>query len=279
MDYYKVSIDIEPYEEWLRDVLMAQLADIGFESFTETISGLEAFIPATGFKTDVVSELLLLYEDNFSFKLDKELIKSQNWNEVWEKNYFRPLIVAGECLVRAPFHTDFPRCTYEIVIEPNMAFGTGNHETTAMMLEAILRENLDGKTVLDMGCGTGILGILASMKGAGKIMAIDIDEWSVKGTLENSVLNQVQNLTVQQGDASLLGGETFDIILANIQKNVLMNDMAAYASVLNQAGKLFVSGFYAGDLGDIIKIAEKEGLKSIGHTEKNQWIAAFFVKS
>jgi ribosomal protein L11 methyltransferase len=157
------------------------------------------------FKEADVFDLLKTFEENYSFRVSKELIKSQNWNEVWEKNYFKPLVVAGECLVRAPFHKEFPQCKYEIVIEPNMAFGTGNHETTSMMLEAILKENLTGKKVLDMGCGTGILGILASMKGASEITAIDIDEWSVKGTYENAALNNIKNLKVKKGDASLLG--------------------------------------------------------------------------
>lgn len=278
MDYYKIEIEITPFEEWLRDVLMAQLAETGFESFTETPAGMEAFIPAGAFHEADVFDLLKTFEENYSFRVSKEFIKSQNWNEVWEKNYFKPLVIAGECLVRAPFHKEFPQCQYEIIIEPNMAFGTGNHETTSMMLEAILKENLAGKKVLDMGCGTGILGILGSMKGASEIMSVDIDLWSVKGTYENATLNNIKNLKVKKGDASLLGTEKYDFIFANIHKNVLMNDLPAYSKNLNQNGKLFISGFYTKDIPELKAKAESVGLKDAGFSTKNNWVAAFFVK-
>jgi ribosomal protein L11 methyltransferase len=277
LDYFKIEIEITPFEEWLRDVLMAQLAETGFESFTETTTGMEAFIPVAAYCETDVFDLLKMFEENFSFQVSKELIKSQNWNEVWEKNYFKPLIIAGECLVRAPFHKECPRCKYEIVIEPNMAFGTGNHETTSMMLEAILKENLAGKKVLDMGCGTGILGILASMKGASEITAIDIDEWPVKGTYENAALNNIKNLTVKKGDACLLGGEKYDFIFANIHKNVLIEDLPAYSKSLNKNGKLFMSGFYTEDIPALKAKAESVGLKEAGFTTKNNWVAAFFL--
>lgn len=279
MDYYKIEIGITPFEEWLRDVLMAQLGEIGYESFVETETTLEAFIPAKNYNESELNELLQSFRENFSFRVKKEFIQSRNWNEVWEKNYFKPLVVGGECLVRAPFHKEFPRCSYEIVIEPNMAFGTGNHETTSMMVEAILKENMTGKKVLDMGCGTGILGILASMKGAAEIAAIDIDEWSVKGTHENAALNNIKNLGVKKGDASLLGDEKYDFIFANIHKNVLLNDLPAYSKCLNNNGKLFISGFYTEDIPELKAKAESVGLKDAGFTIKNNWVAAFFVKS
>jgi ribosomal protein L11 methyltransferase len=279
LDYYKIEIEITPFEEWLRDVLMAQLAETGFESFTETTTGMEAFIPVAAFHEADVFNLLKTYEENFSFRVSKELIKSQNWNEVWEKNYFKPLVVGGECLVRAPFHKDFPQCKYEIVIEPNMAFGTGNHETTSMMLEAILKENLTGKKVLDMGCGTGILGILASMKGAAEITAIDINEWSVKGTHENAAFNHIKNLRVKKGDAVLLGDEKYDFIFANIHKNVLMNDLPLYSKCLKPNGKLFISGFYTEDIPELKAKAKEVGLKDDGFTTKNNWVAGFYTKT
>ena len=134
-----------------------------------------------------------------------EVIKDRNWNEVWEKNYFKPLIIGNECVIRAPFHDEYPKARYEIIIEPNMAFGTGNHETTTLMLEAILAENVQGKKILDMGCGTGILGILAAMKGAAEVTAIDISEWAFSGTKENAAYNNIKNLTVYQGDARFAG--------------------------------------------------------------------------
>ncbi len=276
MDYLKVVIDISPMQEWVRDVLTANLADIGFESFAETETGMEAFIPADKFNESQFEETVSEYTNDFEITTGKELIKSQNWNEVWEKNYFKPLVIADECLIRAPFHKEYQECRYEIVIEPNMAFGTGNHETTSMMLEAILKEDVEGKNLLDMGCGTGILGILASKKGAAKITAIDIDEWPVKGTAENANLNGVHNLKVFRGDASLLGHETYDIILANIHKNVLLEDLPVYAKCLNEGGKLYMSGFYIEDLPDITSKAETCGLIGAGYQEKNRWVVAAY---
>jgi ribosomal protein L11 methyltransferase len=276
MDYLKLIINITPMQEWVRDVLASQLAETGFESFAETEQGLEAFIPADNFIEEDFNAVIAAFKKDIHFQVKKEVIKSQNWNEVWEKNYFKPLVIANECLVRAPFHKEYPNCRYEILIEPNMAFGTGNHETTSMMLEAILKEDMEGKQVLDMGCGTGILGILASMKGAARITAIDIDEWPVKGTVENAELNRITNLEVKKGDARLLGSESYDVILANIHKNVLMHDMHIYTSCLNKGGKLFMSGFYLEDLPDITSKANECGLKMLGHQEKNRWVVAAF---
>jgi ribosomal protein L11 methyltransferase len=276
MDYYKITIEITPFEEWLRDVLVAQLAEIGFDSFIETSTGTEAFIQVNSFIEADFQFVLDSFQDYFSFSTKKELIKSQNWNEEWEKNYFKPLVINNECVIRAPFHTDFSKAKYEIIIEPNMAFGTGNHETTSMMVETILENNMKNKNVLDMGCGTGILGILASMKGAKKVTAIDIDEWSFNGSNENAALNNIGNITVKQGDADLLGSEKFDIILANIHKNVLLTDMAAYTKVLNQGGLLVMSGFYTEDKQDIKLKAESLGLKDNGFKIKNNWVAYIF---
>ncbi|HRX11974.1 MAG TPA: 50S ribosomal protein L11 methyltransferase [Draconibacterium sp.] len=276
MDYYKITIEITPFEDWLRDVLVAQLGEIGFDSFVETDSGTEAFIQVNSFIETDFEFVLDSFRDDFSFSTKKELIKSQNWNEEWEKNYFKPLVINNECVIRAPFHTDFPKAKYEIIIEPNMAFGTGNHETTSMMVETILESNLEQKKVLDMGCGTGILGILASMKGAKNVTAIDIDEWSFNGSNENAALNNIGNMTVKQGDAEFLGDETYDIILANIHKNVLLNDMAAYTKVLNPGGLLVMSGFYTEDIPDIKSKAESLGLIDNGFKIKNNWVAYIF---
>lgn len=276
MDYLKITVTISPMEEWVRDVLAARLAEIGFESFVETETGTEAFIPVDKFNESDFEEIIGEYSSDYGLSVVKELIKSQNWNEVWEKNYFQPLVIAGECLVRAPFHKDYPGCRFEIVIEPNMAFGTGNHETTSMMLEAILQQDLEGKMVLDMGCGTGILGILASKKGAATVTAIDIDEWPVKGTVENAALNNVSNLKAYKGDASLLGQEKYDLILANIHKNVLMQDLPTYTKCLNMGGRLYMSGFYIEDLPDITSRAESCGLTADGHLEKNRWVVAAY---
>ncbi|MEN8117525.1 MAG: 50S ribosomal protein L11 methyltransferase [Bacteroidota bacterium] len=278
MDYTKITIEISPFQEWLRDVLSAQLGKTGFDSFMETEIGLEAFIPASEFNDKEMNAVLDAFREDFKISTKTEEIKSRNWNEEWEKNYFKPLLISEECVIRAPFHTDYPKAKYEIVIEPNMAFGTGNHETTTLMIELILNVDLSGKSVLDMGCGTGILGIMASMKGAEKITAVDIDEWSYNGTKENAILNGTKNIDVKLGDACLLGDESFDLILANIHKNILLNDMPVYANNLNSGGTLIMSGFYTEDIHDIKIEAESLGLKDAGIIVKNNWVAYSFTK-
>ncbi|WP_321372702.1 50S ribosomal protein L11 methyltransferase [uncultured Draconibacterium sp.] len=278
MDYQKVTIQITPFQEWLRDILNAQLAEIGFDSFVETETGFEAFIPSANYSEESLNTVLEAFSGDFSFDVESEFIADQNWNEEWEKNYFKPLVIGGECMIRAPFHNEYPEAKYEIIIEPNMAFGTGNHETTATIIESILQNDLSGKTILDMGCGTGILSILASMKGAKQITAIDIDKWSYEGTLENAQLNNISNIEIRLGDASLLGNEKYDLIFANIHKNVLLNDMEAYHSVLNNGGTLIMSGFYTEDIPDIVAKAEELGMKNAGFVEKNNWVAHSFLK-
>lgn len=278
MDYNKATINITPFAEWLRDVLTAQLGEIGFNSFVEIENGFEAFIPTPNYEEEKLNLVLNTFQEDFTFSVETETIKSKNWNEVWEKNYFKPLVISDECVIRAPFHTNFPKAKYEIVIEPNMAFGTGNHETTSLVIESILTNDLSGKTILDMGCGTGILGILASMKGAKHITAIDIDEWSFNGTTENATLNNIQNINVKLGDASLLGTEKYDVIFANIHKNVLLNDMQSYYDNLQPNGILIMSGFYTVDIPDIKNKAESIGLKDNGLKSKNNWVAHSFIK-
>jgi ribosomal protein L11 methyltransferase len=214
----------------------------------------------------------------FSVATENEMIPDKNWNEVWEKNYFKPLLIGNRCLVRAPFHTEYEPAEFELVIEPKMAFGTGNHETTTLVAEQILNMDLTGKTVLDMGCGTGILGMLASLKGAKSIIAIDIDTWSFESTVENARLNYILNLEAKLGDASLLGTETFEIIFANIHKNVIVNDLPVYESVLQSGGKIYLSGFYIHDMPDVKAKAESLGLVETGFQEKNNWVVYAFRK-
>lgn len=279
MDYHKITLKISPHApEWFNELLMSQLGEIGFESFMEAEAGFEAFIPAKEYSEEALLELFAQQNEGYVASWQTEIIPDQNWNEVWEKNYFQPLLIKDKCLVRTPFHTNCPPCEHEIVIEPNMAFGTGNHETTSMMMEILLGEPLAGKSVLDMGCGTGILSILASKLGASGITAIDIDEWPYKGTIENARLNNIFNITPHRGDASLLGSQSFDYILANIQRNVLLADMEKYVEVLNPGGKLMMSGFYLADLSAIKSSAESLGLTDAGYSEKNKWVACTFKK-
>ncbi len=279
MQYVKIDIQVVPCEEWFRDVLTAKLGEIGFESFMESEKGVEAFISEKDFDEVALNKVIADQPSNFKITWIKEIIEDKNWNEEWEKNYFQPLLIDKECVIRAPFHKKYPKAKYEIIIEPNMAFGTGNHETTSMMIEAVLSEDLIGKSVLDMGCGTGILGILASMKGAEKITAIDISEWAVSGTKENAAFNEIGNIAVKQGDATLLGNESYDLILANIQRNVLLEDMKTYSENLKKGGRIFLSGFYREDLKVIRDEAEKRGLHYQSHQVCKNWVVAIMQKN
>jgi ribosomal protein L11 methyltransferase len=274
MDYLKYIISITPDNQEFRDILMATLGDAGFESFVENEHNIDAFIKEECYRKDILDQIN--FEPLFNIQFQIEKIPDQNWNELWEKNYFKPLIVADRCVVRAPFHTDYPEMEIEIVIEPNMAFGTGNHETTCMMMEYILESKLNGRRVLDMGCGTGILSILASKCGAEKIVAIDIDKWSFEGTSENALINGATNITTIHGDANSIPREKFDLILANIHKNIIMSDLSTYFKALNPEGSIIVSGIYLADLDDILKVSKKIGLTQTSLKTKNNWCSARF---
>jgi ribosomal protein L11 methyltransferase len=234
------------------------------------------YIPGESANLDEIEAIASLLP--FSVATENEMIPDKNWNEVWEKNYFKPLLIGNRCLVRAPFHTEFEPAEFELVIEPKMAFGTGNHETTTLVAEQILNMDFTKKTVLDMGCGTGILGMLASLKGAKSVTAIDIDTWSFESTVENARLNNILNLEAKLGDASLLGTETFEIIFANIHKNVIVNDLPVYESVLQSGGRIYLSGFYTHDMPDVKAKAESIGLIETGFQEKNNWVVYAFRK-
>lgn len=277
MNYKKTTITFTPFHDWMRDILVSRLGEIGYDSFVETETGFEAFIPDQLYNEKGLNEVISAFPD-YQFEKEVTFIPDQNWNEEWEKKYFKPLVIGEDCMIRAPFHTDYPSAKYEIVIEPNMAFGTGNHETTSTIIESILKQDLKGKTVLDMGCGTGILGILASMKGAAHITAIDIDKWSYEGSLTNADLNGIKNMDVHLGDAALLKDQKFDVIFANIHKNILLEDMPAYNKVLNTGGSLIMSGFYRDDIPAISSRAHELGLEDDGYVEKNAWVACTYRK-
>jgi ribosomal protein L11 methyltransferase len=277
MKYIKVTFILTPDNEANREILTAYLSQLDFDAFDETPSEFQAFAPSG--RTDLQKIEQIVAELPFKVSFSAGEMPDINWNEEWEKNYFQPLLIRNECLVRAPFHKNFPKARYEIIIEPNMAFGTGNHETTSLMIEHLLELDLTDKTVLDMGCGTGILGILASMRGCKEVTAIDVDQRAFESTTENSQLNGIRNLKVFTGDAGLLKeNQKFDVILANIQKNVILNDLEKYASVLNEEGIILVSGFYQEDLEAVIGKASGLFLQKRIIKEKNRWIACSFTK-
>ncbi|MEG1586432.1 MAG: 50S ribosomal protein L11 methyltransferase, partial [Bacteroidales bacterium] len=227
----------------------------------------------------------LLKQTLTEFPLEAEIsyevttIEQKNWNEEWEKNYFQPIIIGEECVIHSTFHTDIPVAKYDILIDPKMAFGTGHHETTSQMLAEILNYDFTGKSVLDMGCGTAVLAILAAKKGAAPVRAIDIDDWVCDNADENIRLNQTEDIQVQCGDASLLeDGRTYDVIFANINRNILLNDLNVYAKCMHPGSVIFMSGFYVEDIPVIREEAEKQGLVFDHHREKNRWVAVRFNK-
>lgn len=259
------------------EILIAELGEAGFESFVETPKGLSAYIQHKDYHHAILDSIQILNNSQFKISFQKEDIEPVNWNAAWEQN-FRPILVNQLCAVRAPFHPK-KETKYDIIIEPKMSFGTGHHETTHMMIEFLLQSDLDQKTVLDMGCGTGVLAILAEKKGASYIDAIDVDEWCYKNTLENIQRNSCQNISVAQGDAGVLKGKHYDVIIANINRNVLLQDISTYATCLNSKGLLFLSGFYSNDKSKIQQVCESNCLSLEGQISKNDWIALKFIKT
>lgn len=257
------------------EILIAELGYAGFESFVETEFGVTAYIQKEEWNANILEDIQILDSDEFEITFQFNDIEQTNWNEEWEKN-FNPIIVDNLCSVRAPFH-EKPNTTYDIIIEPKMSFGTGHHETTHMMIQHILKNNFKNKSVLDMGCGTGVLAILAEIKGAKPIDAVDYDNWCYLNSLENVQRNNCKHISVIEGDASVLKGETYDVIIANINRNILLKDMKTYVSCLNKNGMLFLSGFYNTDIPIIQSECEKLLLKFEEKLERNNWVSLKFL--
>lgn len=273
--YLEFQFTVEPKEPGT-EILIAELGYAGFESFVETEEGVLAYIQMDGWREGMLQEIQILTSSEFKIQYIQQEIAQVNWNEEWEKN-FDPIVVDGTCAVRAPFHPPFD-VPFEIIIEPKMSFGTGHHETTFMMLQFILEHDFKGKKVLDMGCGTAVLAILAKMKGAGEVDAIDIDDWCVENSLENVARNNCDSIRVVLGDASILpSSAVYDTLIANINRNILLNDMAIYAGCLKKEGELYLSGFYKEDLPVIKECCNKLGMQFVDYKEKNNWISAKFV--
>ena len=269
--YFKVE-PLQPATE----ILIAELGYAGFESFVETEEGVTAYIQKDEWNENILEDIQILNSDEFEISYTHEDIEQTNWNAEWEKN-FNSIVVDNVCAVRAPFHEKFDT-EYDIIIEPKMSFGTGHHETTHMMIQHILQNNFKDKSVLDMGCGTAVLAILAEVKGAQPIDAIDIDNWCYLNSLENVERNNCNNIKVYEGDATLLTDQQYDTIIANINRNILLQDIKVYAKRLNANGSLFLSGFYQEDIPLIEKECYSNNLVLKTTLNKNNWVALHFIK-
>jgi ribosomal protein L11 methyltransferase len=273
-NYIGYHFTISP-KELGSEILVAELEEKAFESFMETEEGISAYVQKDLWTNTILEDVEILSNSEFKISYEIEEIEQVNWNEEWEKN-FEPIDVDGKCHVRAPFHpkTD---AEFDIVIEPKMSFGTGHHETTPMMIQHLLETDVINMKTLDMGCGTAILAILAEMKGAKPIDAIDIDNWCYLNSIENAERNNCSQITVYEGDASLLVGKKYDLIIANINRNILLNDMQQYVDCLNPEGTILFSGFYNDDIPFIDESCTNKGLTFVKKYERNNWVSLKYV--
>jgi ribosomal protein L11 methyltransferase len=279
INYYKLNLIISPNTEIYRDVFASLLADIGFESFMEIDEGMDAFVDEKKYSEELISNTLKNFPlPDVQFRYNMELVECKNWNEEWEKNFFQPVIIDNRVIVHSSFHRDIPALPYDIVIDPKMAFGTGCHATTSLMVSYLLELDLQNRSFLDMGCGTALLAILASKRGANPVMAIDNDKWAYENSLENIRLNHTPSIQVLFGDAGLLEKTNYDIIFANINRNILLNDIPVYVRYMYPKASLFMSGFYVKDQEVIATECKKHGLNFVSSKEKSDWTAMHFQK-
>jgi ribosomal protein L11 methyltransferase len=275
MKYKEITIQIAE-DESQREKLMAVLLGIGYDSFMETEKSIAAYIETNQFDEKQLQMILETFKGNVMIEKTEELA-DQNWNAIWESGY-EPVVIESKCMIRAPFHAKPKGIEFDVVIQPKMSFGTAHHGTTHLMIQLILENDFKGKRVLDIGSGTGVLAIMASMKGAAAVVAIDNDEWAYNNALENCELNGIKNIDVIFGDASAIPGGGYDVVLANINRNILLDDIQHYNKHLENGSMIYLSGFYEPDLKIIIAEAEKSGWNFVGHRLRNEWVAAIFRK-
>lgn len=282
MNYIEIRIEIEPFSEDFAEQVIAQIEELPFESFSIESPYLKAYIPEESFSPRDLKTLLSTYENKqeFSISTTTHFVLEENWNLPWESN-FSPIIVEKLCTVKASFHKGLPRTKYNITLNPKMAFGTGHHQTTYMMIRSLMEENIKGLKVLDMGCGTGILSILAAKMGAEPpVHAIDIDHLAVDSTKENTYLNKVaKKIACLLGDASLIQAGRYDLVLANINRNIILSDIETYSRALSKGGRMFLSGFYTEDIPMILDEAEKFGLEYVSKDSRDNWALLKLKKS
>lgn len=272
--YLEVTVRLSPLIPW-REVMIAEMGSVGFEGFEETSSGFKAYIPKNEYREKSFKQIAVFSQDGLSIDWNTSDIAPENWNSAWEQN-FTPTRIGDRCVIRADFHPS-ERAEFELIITPKMSFGTGHHETTQLMVLLLLEIDCHQKSIVDMGTGTGVLAILSEKKGATNILAIDNDPWCIENTLENIATNQCKNIRTKLTD-QLSETLLFDSVLANINRNILLEQMDAYAKALKPAGNLLLSGFYVEDLGIIRSKCESLGFRFIRNFEKNQWVAALFIK-
>lgn len=272
-DYVKVRLDLEPFPGTdATDLLAGMLGDICYESFVPDESGLTAYVPAGFYDADALDGVLDEFPFDCKITRQSETVEGRDWNEEWERNYFRPIVVGDRCVIHSSFHTDVPQAQYDIVIDPKMAFGTGHHSTTSLILGRLLDLDLEGRAVTDMGTGTGILAILAAMRGASPVTGIEIDEFAYTNAVENVALNGHAEIRLINGDASALADvPVADVFIANINRNVITADIDRYAARLHSGGTMLLSGFYVEDIPVVAEAAERVGLVKESYTEHDRW--------
>ena len=279
-DYTKVKFAVTPNEEMATDVLAALLAEIGFESFVPEDEGMSAYVPQALYNEESIANVVAEFPiEGCEIKYDCQFIEGEDWNAQWEKNYFQPIVLGEDCVIHSTFHTDVPKARYDILIDPKMAFGTGYHQTTCHMLRAILASDMSGKSVLDMGCGTALLAILARKHGAEKVVAIDIDEFAYENAKENVALNGTPDIEVRLGGADAIKeSDSFDYVIANINRNILLMDMVNYVRCMHTGSQIFISGFYTEDMEVLKEEAARHGLRYLDYAENDNWAMMKFVK-
>lgn len=282
-DYYEVDIKLSQPSDDAADLMAALLADEGYESFVPNDEGLVAYVPAASYSADDLRRVTDSFVMGPVLSAEATLVEGRDWNEEWERNYFQPIVIAGRCVVHSTFHTDVPQAEYDIVIDPKMAFGTGHHATTTLMLTRLLDMDLAGRSVIDMGTGTGILALLAAMRGAAQVTGIEIDGFAYENARDNVTLNGCPDIRLIHGDASALAAlEPADVFLANINRNVITADIAAYAAALRPGGVMQLSGFYLDDVPVILEAARPYGLVETGrdvNADGDPWTCLVLEKS
>ncbi len=278
-DYVEVRLEVTPCDENHTDLLAALLCEHDYESFVPDATGLTAYVKKELFDENIFRGIIARFPFDATVDVKWETVEGRDWNAEWEKNYFKPIIVDGKCVIHSSFHTDIPVMPYDIVIDPKMAFGTGHHQTTSLIISRLLGMELRGRRVIDMGTGTGILAILCAMRGASHVDAVEIDEFAHANAVENVALNFHPEINVILGDATVLDSLLpADLLIANINRNIITADIAAYSRVLKPSGTMLLSGFYEDDIPSIRESAGSCGMRYADYTERDRWVSVKFER-